>query len=88
VEAIAGLPMLNDIDAGYSPSTSSSPASSETRSSLASTSTPTPCPLLTWRRSTESLCGWHGMRWQCLAANRYVSRSGPFAPYRVTWQGS
>jgi len=88
VAAISDLPMLNDIDADYSPqyvklarilrdkitSGQYEQGGLLTASGLVS------------EHKVSIRVAWHAL--EMLAANRYVGRAGDFKPYHVTWQPS
>jgi len=86
MEAISDLPMLYDMDADYSPQyvklarilrDKIMAGEYKHLSSL-------PAPVLASEYDVSVRVAWAALA--MLAANRYVSRSGRFAPYRVTWQ--
>jgi DNA-binding GntR family transcriptional regulator len=84
--AISDLPAVDDIDADYSPQYVK--LARIVRDKITSGEYKRSDPLPGARLVSE-----HGVsaRVACaalamLAANRYVSRPGSFAPYRVTWQ--
>jgi DNA-binding GntR family transcriptional regulator len=88
VEAIADLPMLNDIDADYSPQyvKLARILRSKIESGQHKHADTLPASDLAQEYGVSVRVAWHAL--EMLAANRYVSRAGRFAPYRVTWQGS
>ena len=86
MEAISDLPMMHDMDADYSPQyvklarmvrDKIEVGEYKPHSSL-------PAPRLASEYGVSVRVAWAALA--MLAANRYVSRSGRFAPYRVTWQ--
>jgi len=62
VEAIADLPMLNDMDADYSPQYVKLARILRGKIESGQHHQATPFPPPTWHRSTGSPCGWHGTR--------------------------
>jgi len=86
MKAISDLPMLNDMDADYSPQYVKlarilrDKIKADEYKHLSSL----PAPSLASEYDVSVRVAWAALA--MLAANRYVSRSGRFAPYRVTWQ--
>lgn len=86
MDAISDLPMAHDMDADYSPQyvklarivrDKIKAGEYDHLSSL-------PAPGLASEYGVSVRVAWAALA--MLAANRYVTRSGGFAPYRVTWQ--
>jgi hypothetical protein len=65
VEAIADLPMLNGIDADYSPQYVKLARILRAKIEAGERKHATPCPPPTSHRSTGFPRGWHGTRWRC-----------------------
>ncbi|HEX3962477.1 MAG TPA: GntR family transcriptional regulator [Trebonia sp.] len=88
MQAISELPMLHDIDADYTPQYVK--LARVIRDKIKSGELGHLAPL-----PAASLAAKYGVsvRVACvalamLAANRYVTRAGTFAPYHVSWQAS
>ena len=83
---ISDLPMLHDIDAGYSPQyvklTRILRARIESGQYRRGDILPAAGLAGQYKVSVRVTCSALAM----LAANRYVGRPGPFRSYRVTWQ--
>jgi len=86
VEAIADLPMLNDIDADYSPQyvKLARILRAKIEAGQHKHGDTLPAPDLAQKYGVSVRVVWHALA--MLAANRYVHQSGRFAPYTVTWQ--
>jgi DNA-binding GntR family transcriptional regulator len=86
VEAISDLPMLNDIDADYSPQYVK--LARIIRDKIESREYGHGQKLSTVELSSEYKVSarvvWHAL--EMLEANRYIHRPRNFAPYVVTWQ--
>ena len=86
MEPIADLPMLNDMDADYSPQyvKLARIIRNKIESGDLEHSAPLPAANLAaeYGVSVRVACVALAM----LAANRYVARTGSFEPYRVNWQ--
>jgi DNA-binding GntR family transcriptional regulator len=88
MQAISDLPMLHDIDADYAPQYVK--LARVIRGKIESGDLAYLVPL-----PAADLAAEYGVsvRVACvalamLAANRYVTRTGTFAPYHVSWQGA
>jgi DNA-binding GntR family transcriptional regulator len=88
VDAISDLPMLNDIDADYSPQyvklarilrDKITSGQYEHGGLLAASG-------LVSEHKVSIRVAWHAL--EMLAANKYVGRAGNFKPYHVTWHPS
>jgi len=88
VESIADLPMLNDMDADYSPQyvKVARILREKIESGQHKLGDTLPATDLAQEYGVSIRVAWHALA--MLAANRYVSRTGHFDPYRVTRQGS
>jgi DNA-binding GntR family transcriptional regulator len=86
VEAISDLPMLNDMDADYSPQyvKLARILRDKIESGQYQRGDSLPSADLTRQYEVSARVVWHAL--EMLAANRYVHRSGNFASYTVTWQ--
>ena len=86
MEAISELPMLHDMDADYSPQyvKLARIVRHKIQSGECKHLSSLPAPGLASEYGVSVRVAWAALA--MLAANRYVSRSGRFAPYRVTWQ--
>jgi DNA-binding GntR family transcriptional regulator len=86
VDAISDLPMLHDMDADYSPQYVKlarivrNKITTGEYQHLASL----PAPALASEYRVSVRVAWAALA--MLAANRFVSRTGHFSAYRVTWQ--
>jgi DNA-binding GntR family transcriptional regulator len=85
VEAIADLPMLNDIDADYSPQyvKLARILRAQIESGKHKHGDALPAADLAQEHGVSVRVVWHALA--MLAANRYVYRPGNFASYTVTW---
>jgi DNA-binding GntR family transcriptional regulator len=85
MEAITDLPMLNDIDADYSPQYVK--LARILRAKITSGDYVLGDALrsadLVREHGVSARVAWHTLA--VLAANRYVARTGAVGPYRVTW---
>jgi DNA-binding GntR family transcriptional regulator len=88
VEAIADLPMLNDIDADYSPQyvKLARILRSKIESGEHKHGDTLPAANLAQEYGVSVRVAWHALA--MLAANRYVHQSGNFAPYAVIWRAA
>jgi DNA-binding transcriptional MocR family regulator len=88
VEAISDLPMLNDIDADYSPQYVKLARILRTKieSGQYKTGNPMPAAGLAREHNVSIKVAWSALA--MLAANRYLTRPGPFDPYHVTFNPS
>jgi DNA-binding GntR family transcriptional regulator len=88
VEAIADLPLLNDIDADYSPQyvKLARVLRGKIESGQHKHGDALPAAELTEEYGVSARVAWHALA--MLAANRYVHQSGKFAPYTVTWRAA
>ena len=85
MDAISDLPMLNDMDADYSPQyvklarilREKITSGQYGRGDLVTASS------LVSEYKVSIRVAWHAL--EMLAANRYVGRAGDFKPYHVTW---
>lgn len=86
MEAIADLPMLNDIDADYSPQyvKLARILRSKIESGEHKHGDTMPAANLAQEYGVSVRVAWHALA--MLAANRYVCQPGRFAAYTVTWQ--
>jgi DNA-binding GntR family transcriptional regulator len=86
VEAISELPMLNDMDADYSPQyvKLARILRDKIKSGEYKHDDPLPAARLAGEHKVSIRVVWHTL--EMLAANRYVHRPGNFASYVVTWQ--
>ena len=86
MEAIADLPMLNDIDADYSPQyvKLARILRAKIESGQHKHGDTLPAADLAQEYGVSVRVAWHALA--MLAANRYVHRPGSFACYAVTWQ--
>ena len=86
MEAISELPMLHDIDADYSPQyvKLARILRDKIKAGEYKHLGSLPAPSLASEYGVSVRVAWAALA--MLAANRYISRSGRFAPYRVTWQ--
>jgi DNA-binding GntR family transcriptional regulator len=88
MEAIADLPMLNDIDADYSPQyvKLARILRAKIESGQHEDGDTLPAASLAQDYGVSMRVAWHALA--MLAANRYVHQSGRFAPYAVTWRAA
>ena len=88
MEAIADLPMLNDIDADYSPQYVK--LARILRDKIKAGEYPhgarLPAGVLAAEYQVSVRVAWHAL--EMLAANRYVDRPGRFGCYTVTWRAA
>jgi DNA-binding GntR family transcriptional regulator len=86
VETIADLPMLNDMDADYSPQyvKLARILRYKIESGQHKHGDTLPAADLVQEYGVSVRVAWHALA--MLAANRYVHQSGRFTPYTVTWQ--
>jgi DNA-binding GntR family transcriptional regulator len=88
VEAIADLPMLDDIDADYSPQYVK--LARILRDKITAGEYPhgarMPAGALAAEYQVSVRVAWHAL--EMLAANRYVDQPGRFASYAVTWRAA
>jgi DNA-binding GntR family transcriptional regulator len=86
VEAISDLPMLNDMNADYSPQyvKLARIIRGKIESGQYRHGDALPSNDLAQEYEVSPRVVWHALA--ILAANRYVDRAGKFASYRVTWQ--
>jgi DNA-binding GntR family transcriptional regulator len=85
MEAIADLPMLNDMDADYSPQyvKLARILRGKIESGECKYGDTLPAAGLAQEYGISVRVAWHALA--MLAANRYVRQPGKFAPYTVTW---
>ena len=88
MEAIADLPMLDDIDADYSPQyvKLARILRAKIESGQHKQGDPLPASDLTHEYGVSVRVAWHALA--MLAANRYVHQPGKFASYTVTWRAA
>lgn len=88
MEAIANLPMLNDIDADYSPQyvKLARILRAKIEADQHKHGDTLPASDLAQEYGVSVRVAWHALA--MLAANRYVHQSGRFAAYTVTWQAA
>ena len=88
MEAIADLPVLNDMDADYSPQYVK--LARIVRDKITAGEHPhgtrLPAGTLAAEHRVSVHVAWHAL--EMLAANRYVSRPGRFGAYAVTWRAA
>jgi DNA-binding transcriptional regulator YhcF (GntR family) len=86
VNAISDLPMLHDIDAGYTPQyvKLARLIRDKITSGHYERGEPLPADSLAAEHRVSVRVACHTL--EMLAANRYVHRPGNFSPYVVTWQ--
>ena len=86
MEAIADLPMLNDIDADYSPQYVKLARILRTKIEAGEYQhgAKLPANVLAVEHNVSLGVIYHAM--EMLAANRYVGRPGAFSSYVVTWR--
>jgi DNA-binding GntR family transcriptional regulator len=85
VDAISDLPMINDIDADYSPQyvkLARILRDKITTDQYKHGDVIAASGLVTEHKVSIRVA-WHAL--EMLAANRYVTRAGDFKPYHVTW---
>ena len=85
---ISDLPMLHDIDADYSPQyvKLARVLRTEIETSQHKPGDALPAADLGRKHNVSVKVAWNALA--MLAANRYVSRRGPFEPYHVTFDAS
>ena len=88
MEAIADLPMLNDIDADYSPQyvKLARILRAQIESGQHKRGDTLPASDLAQQYGVSVRVAWHALA--MLAANRYVHQPGRFIPYVVTWRAA
>ena len=88
MEAIADLPMLNDMDADYSPQyvKLARILRAKIEAGQYKHGDPLPAADLAHEHEVSVRVAWHALA--MLAANRYVHQPGRFACYTVTWQAA
>jgi hypothetical protein len=88
MEAISDLPMLDDIDADYSPQYVKLARIIRTKieSGEYKHCDPIPAVALVQEHMVSMQVAWRSLA--VLAANRYLTRPAPFKPYRVTWDAT
>ena len=88
MEAIADLPMLNDMDADYSPQyvKLARILRAKIESGQHKRGDTLPAAGLAQEYGVSVRVAWHALA--MLAANRYVQQIGKFAPYTVTWRAA
>jgi hypothetical protein len=79
MQAISDLPMLHDIDADYTPQYVKLARIIRIKIESGDLGHLAPLP-------AASLAIEYGVSVGMLAANRYVTRTGSFTPYHVSWQ--
>lgn len=88
MEAISDLPMIHDIDADYSPQYVKLARILRDKITSGDLKRPESLPAPGLAREYGVSVRVAGAALAMLAANRYVTRAGSFAPYRVTWPAS
>jgi hypothetical protein len=85
MEAISDLPMLNDIDADYSPQyvKLARIIRGKIKSGQYKRGDPVPAAGLAREHKVSMRVAWAALA--MLAANRYLARPASFKPYHVTW---
>ncbi len=88
MDAITDLPMLNDMDADYSPQyvKLARILRSKIESGQHRHGDALPAADLAEEYGVSVRVAWHALA--MLAANRYVHQPGRFAPYTVTWRAA
>jgi DNA-binding GntR family transcriptional regulator len=88
MEAISDLPMLNDMDADYSPQyvKLARILRDKIKTSQYKDGDLLTASALGSEHKVSIRVAWHAL--EMLAANRYVGRAGDFKPYHVTWDAS
>jgi DNA-binding transcriptional regulator YhcF (GntR family) len=88
VEAISDLPMLNDIDADYTPQYVKLARILRTKieSGGYKHGDRVPAGVLAREHNISVKVAWRALA--MLATNRYLARPGPFDPYHVTYDAS
>jgi DNA-binding GntR family transcriptional regulator len=88
VEAISDLPMLDDIDADYSPQyvKLARIIRGKIESGEYKHGDPIPAVALVNEHKVSMQVAWRSLA--VLAANRYLTRPAPFKPYHVTWDAT
>jgi DNA-binding GntR family transcriptional regulator len=88
MEAISDLPMLDDIDADYSPQyvKLARIVRGKIETGQYKHGDPVPAADLACEHKVSVRVAYAALA--MLAANRYVARSGPFKAYHVTWDAS
>jgi hypothetical protein len=88
MEAISDLPMLDDIDADYSPQyvKLARIIRGKIESGEYKHGDPIPAVALVDEHKVSIRVAWRSLA--VLAANRYLTRPAPFKPYHVTWDAT
>jgi DNA-binding GntR family transcriptional regulator len=86
VEKIADLPMLNDIDADYTPQYVKLARIIRSKIESGDLGHLAPLPAASLANEYGVSVGVARVALGMLATNRYVTRTGTFAPYHVSWQ--
>lgn len=88
MDAISDLPMLNDMDADYSPQyvKLARILRRKIESGHYQRGDDLPSAALSHEYEVSQPVVWHALA--MLAANRYIHRPGRFTPYRVTWKST
>ena len=86
MKAISDLPMLNDIDADYSPQyvKLARILRDKIESGKYQQGDALPSADMVREHGVSATVAWHALA--MLAANGYIARTGAVSPYRVTWQ--
>jgi hypothetical protein len=88
MEAISDLPMLDDMDADYSPQyvKLARIIRGKIESGDYQRGDPVPAAVLVHEHRVSMRVAWAALA--MLAANRYVARTASFKPYQVTWDSA
>jgi DNA-binding GntR family transcriptional regulator len=86
MQAISDLPMLHDMDADYTPQYVKLARIIRSKIESADIGHLAPLPAASLAKEYGVSVGVARVALAMLAANRYVSRTGTFAPYYVCWQ--
>jgi DNA-binding GntR family transcriptional regulator len=86
MQAISDLPMLHDIDADYTPQYVKLARIIRDKIESGDLGHLAPLPAVSFAEEYGVSVGVARVALAMLAANRYVIRTGTFAPYHVSWQ--
>ena len=86
MEAISDLPMLHDMDADYTPQYVKLARIIRSKIESGDLGHLAPLPAASLAKEYGVSVGVARVALAMLAANRYVTRTGTFAPYHVNWQ--
>jgi DNA-binding GntR family transcriptional regulator len=87
MQAISDLPMMHDIDADYTPQYVKLARIIRDKIESGDLSHLDPLPAASVATEYDVSVRVACVALATLAANRYVTRNGAFAPYHVSWQG-